>query len=178
MYGTSIRDRKCDQIHLELAKVSSKPYCWHLQDVTHGHINISFFPGLNETLSPVSSPPLRVCLCDSNGKPQCASNSYIFTNISVYCGETFTLSACIVGYDFGTTVGVVHAGFLHSNHFTQLGQSQDNQLVNTSEMCTNLEYTVLTKCDDEMLQLQASVIPMPVYVTNKNILSQYRSMIN
>ena len=119
MYGTSVRAEECDQDHMESVNKQEKPYCWHCYDEYNDHINISFDPGLNETLSPVSSAPQHACLCDSNGKPQCANFSYIFTNISVYRGETFILSAHVVGYDFGTTVGVIHAEFLSSD--SQLG---------------------------------------------------------
>ena len=57
-------------------------HCWLQNDEADGYVNISFDPGLNETLSPVSSAAQRVCLCDSNGKPQCANISYIFTDTS------------------------------------------------------------------------------------------------
>ena len=177
MYGTSIRDYKCDREHVLLV---SKPYCWHDthdEKNVNKHINISFVhPGLNETLSPVSSAPWRVCLCDPNGKPQCAKFSQTFTNISIYCGETFKLSAHVVGYDFGTTVGIIHAGFLTSNTFSQLGPSQDNQLVNNSETCTTLKYTVLTRHDTEVLKLQTSVLPVPLLY--KYTLSKYKLVIN
>lgn len=105
---------------------------------------------------------MHVCLCDSDGQPQCANVSYIFTNISVYHGETFTLSACVVGYDFGITVGVVNAGFLHSNHLSRLETSQYNQLVNSSEGCLPVNYTVISKQDNELL-LRTSVLPVTAF---------------
>ena len=121
MYGASVRDGTCDKMHMHLANKQGKPQCWYNSEVHDGYINISFDPGLNETLSisPVFSAPQCVCLCDSNinGKPQCANISQIFNHISIYHGETFTLSACIVGYDFETTVGMIHAKFLNSNPF-------------------------------------------------------------
>ena len=75
---------------------------------------------------------LSVCLCDSNGKQQCANISYIFTNTSVYRGETITLLAFIVGYDFGTTVGTIHARSLYSDFLSKQDQLQlviDNETV-------------------------------------------------
>ena len=97
-----------------------------LQDKEHdGYINIfSFDPGLNETLSPVSSVPQRVRPCNFNGKPQYANISYIFTNTSVYRGETITLPACIVGYDFGTTVGMICARSFYSDFLSKQDKSQ------------------------------------------------------
>ena len=174
MYGTSIRADKCDKDHIEQINKQGKPYCWHIYEKALGHLNISIHPGQNEILSPVSSPPRRVCLCDSNGKPQCANFSHIFTHMHVYRGEPFTISACIVGYDFGTTIGVVHARFLYSNPFTQLGHSQHNQPINNGQTCTNLEYTMLTKHDTEVLVLQTSLVPKPIYVDKDGSLSWYK----
>ena len=178
MYGTSVRDDKCDEWHVHMVDKQGKPYCWHDTEKAREHINITFHPGLNETLSPVSSAPWRVCLCDSNGKPQCANFSQIFTNVSVYRGETFSLSAYVVGYDFGTSVGIVYAGFLFSNPFSRLEKSQYNQLVNTSKICTTLRYTVYSKHDEELLQLQTSVLPVSVDFNKKNDISTYKSLVN
>ena len=178
MYGSSIRSLRCEEC-MELVNKQGKSYCWY----SHEHVSISFDPGLNEILSPVSSPPLRVCFCDSNGKPQCANFSYIFTEVSIYRGETFTLSVYLVGYDFGTTVGIVRAGFLNPKHLSHvhLGQSQDNQLVKTSNKCTKLEYAVLTKRDAEVLSLQTSAVPIPIPVNsdaNKTDLTRYKGLIH
>ena len=46
----------------------------------------------------------------------CTNVSQIFTNISVYHGEEFKLSACVVGYDLGTTSGSVYANFSIQTH--------------------------------------------------------------
>ena len=183
MYGTSVRYEKCDHEHTQYANKQGKPYCWHQAESTHKHINISFHPGLKEALklSPVSSAPWRVCLCDSNGKPQCANFSQIFTNISVYRGETFTLPAYVVGYDFGTTVGIVHAGFLYSNQSSQLEKSQYNQPVDTSKMCTTLKYTVYSKHGKELLQLQTSVLPVSASInkeSTKSAITRYKKLIS
>ena len=86
-------------------------------------VNLTSPLTLNETLSPVSSAPQRVCLCDSDGKPQCANISYIFTNTRVYRGETITLPACIKGFDFGTAVGTIHARSLYSNSHSKREKS-------------------------------------------------------
>ena len=183
MYGTSVRYEKCDHEHTQYANKQGKPYCWHQTETTHKHINISFHPGLREALklSPVSSAPWRVCLCDSNGKPLCANFSQIFTNVSVYRGETFTLSAYVVGYDFGTTVGIVHAGFLYSNQSSQLEKSQYNQPVDTNKMCTTLKYTVYSKHGKELLQLQTSVLPVSASInkeSTKSAITKYKKLVS
>ena len=181
IYGTSVRADKCDKNHVEWTNKQAKPYCWPKYQVSHDHVNISLSPGLDKILSPVSSTPQRVCLCDSDGKPQCANISLIFSNISIYRGETFTLSAHVVGYDFGTTVGTVHAGFLDSKSLSQLGPSQYTQPVHNAETCTNLNYTVLTNSDTELLWLQTSVVPVSVYVNKaaeNTTLSGYKERIS
>ena len=76
----------------------------------------------------------------------------------------YLLIKILVGYDFGTTVGIIHAEFLNPKHLSHLGQSQDNQPVKTGEKCTTLEYTVLTKHDAEVLWLQTSAVPIPIPV--------------
>ena len=179
MYGTSVRDMKCNQNNIQFANKQGKPYCRHQDETTLEHINISLHPGPNETLSPVSSTPWRVCLCDSKGRPQCANFSQIFTNVSVYRGETFTLSAYVVGYDFGTTVGMIHARF--SNLSSQLEKSQYSQLVNSSEMCTTLKYIIYSKHGKELLQLQTSVLPVSVSVNKeltKSAITVYKKLIS
>ena len=50
----------------------------HIVFLTHTD---GFDHGLNKTLSPVSSAPQHVCLCDTNGKLQCDNILYIFPNI-------------------------------------------------------------------------------------------------
>ena len=182
IYGSSIKHAKCDGSHLKLllANEQGKPYTTCDKRVDN-HVNFSLSPDLNETLSPVSSAPWRVCLCDSNGRPQCANMSRIFTNVSVNRGETFTLSMIAVGYDFGTTVGSVYSKFIYSNHCSKLEQSQYNQLVNSSQTCTSLNYTIYTKDDNVLLQLQTSALPVPVYVNKDNInyyVSKYKTLIN
>ena len=166
MYGASVRDYSCSIDFIALVNKQGKPHCFYPdEDSSYRELNISFDPGLNKTLSPVSSAPQRVCLCDSNGKPQCANISYIFRNTSVYRGETITLSACIVGYDFGTTVGTIHARFLHSNF---LSKQDKSQLVIDSAKCVTFNYTVYSKRDYELLLLQTSSLPVSGFISNES----------
>ena len=158
MYGASVRDDSCSQGLISFVNEQGKPHCFGEFDAPDGYINIfSFDPGLNENLSPVSSTPKRVCLCDSNGKPQCANISYIFTNTSVYRGETITVPACIVGYDFGTTVGMIHARSFYSY---SLSKRDKLQVVTDSEKCILFNYTVSSNHDYELLLLQTSSLPV------------------
>ena len=164
MYGASIRDISCSKEIIIYLNGQGKPHCSNHLGGLHGELNISFDPGLNETLSPVSSAPQRVCLCDSNGKPQCANFSYIFTNTSVYRGETITLPARIVGYDFGTTIGMIQARFPYPDSHSKLGKSQ---MVIDSETCVPFNYTVYSKRDNEVLLLQTSSLPVSFVISNE-----------
>ena len=157
MYGASVRDKSCNSGFVGFVNEQGKPHCIyrHEEPEEYNIINISFDPSLNEILSPVSSAPQRVCLCNSNGKPQCANFSYIFTNTSVYRGETITLPACIVGCDFGTTVGTIHARSLYSDSFSKQDKSQ---LVIDRAKCVPFNYTVYSKLDYELLLLQTSSV--------------------
>ena len=83
MYGTSIRADKCDREHMEQANERGIPYCWHKHERSqHKRIKISFDPGLKRILSPVSSAPWHVCLCDSNGIDHSVLTFHIFSLIS------------------------------------------------------------------------------------------------
>ena len=166
MYGASVRDESCAQEYIEFMNEQGKSHCLGPYDDPNGHINVfSFDPGLSKILSPVSSAPQRVCLCDSNGKPQCTNISYVFINTSVYRGETITLPACIVGYDFGTTVGTIHARSLYSD---SLSKRDKSQLVIDSEKCVPFSYTVYSKRDYELLLLQTSSLPVSAVISNES----------
>ena len=162
MYGASVRDDSCSNF-LMFVNEQGKPHCFHLFDEPDGYVNISFDPDLNKILSPISSAPQRVCLCDSNDKPQCANISYIFTNTSVYRGETVAIPACIVGYDFGTTVGTIYARYLYSDF-----RDIKSQMVINSEKCVPFSYTVYSKSDYEFLLLQTSSLPVSAYFSNES----------
>ena len=93
------------------------------------------------SISSVSSTPNRVCVCDSNGKPQCADLSKIFMTREAYPGETITIPTVIVGGDFGTTIGTVYIGFLGYD-------SQSSHKVSWYQTCTNIFYTLKPRNDN------------------------------
>ena len=94
--------------------------------------------GVGSGLSSVSSDPLRVCLCDSNGKPQC-NNTYV--SRAVHPGEIFVVSAVLVGGDFGTTTGIVYAHFLPTDD-PSVPKLNPSQLITNSTQCGELRYTL------------------------------------
>jgi len=93
------------------------------------YLNIVHYkvPNGSSNLSLVTSEPTRVCLCE-DGEPDCFT---ILTNDTRYPGETFSISAVVVGqgYEIGTAEGSVYAWFLPLNKdppgtFNELQQSQ------------------------------------------------------
>ena len=94
----------------------------------------------------VSSNPLRVCICDNSGYPQCTNESYVLMNRQIHSGELLTLPSVVVGGDFGPTVGVVYADFITSGEYVipSLRPSQYSQLVSSSKHCTELNYSLHT----------------------------------
>ena len=77
-------------------------------------------------LSPISSAPSRVCICTSNGMPDCLT---VFDSVkqAVYPGQTINISAVVVGQEFGTVVGSVFAQFLQVYNAPQLDSWQYTQ---------------------------------------------------
>ena len=136
MYGASIRRSECaDTTPL----FRSFPYCGTDSS------NINLVPDLDNSSSPVSSDPKRVCLCDLSGQPQCANLSYIFVDaFSVYPGERIKLSMVVVGHDFGVITGIVHANFwpLKRSNLSALDDDQYHQWIEISRQCSNLIYTI------------------------------------
>ena len=107
----------------------------------------------NTGLSSVSGDPTRVCKCDEKNQPQCHDISYVLTSQKIYPGETFTIPVVVVGGDWGTTPGTVHASFRHYHTSQNLKPfSQYNQWLNTTQ-CTSLKYTVY---GNETVQLMLS----------------------
>ena len=118
------------------------------------------------SISSVSSDPTRVCIC-VHGLPQCSDNNII---IAVHPGETFTLSAVVVGADLGTTVGTVHAIFddLGTAESVVLKpSSQYVQGISNHKICTKLKYTIFSSNYYEMMYLttkQESLITINKFI--------------
>ena len=142
----------------------------------------NFYPHINSTFSSCSSEPARVCICGPNGQPNCTNISTIFNKMSVYPGETFNIPAVIVGADFGTTDGTVHASFFSNNpsEIAFLHPSyQYGQRVSNHTKCINLNYTIFSNSSSEKLYLTTTDIALGIatkYSQNpdmKNYLIEY-----
>ena len=132
--------------------VNLKYACWNNDkriQVDYPSIFFDFVSNSN-LLSPVSSDPTRICLCnDDNDQPQCADSiSDIYSDHKLSPGETLTLSVAIVGGDFGTTTGTVYANFLQLSdpynraQISLKGKYQQAQLITSNKQCTPLCYTI------------------------------------
>ena len=153
----------------------------------HSHISSSSvyqFIFSNDTnssgMSSFSSEPTRVCFC-KGGVPQCMEKSFILSHLDqpVFPGEMITLSAVIVGKDFGTASGSIYATFIHSSdNIVGLQPSQYSQVVNYSN-CNELEYTILSLPNKSVtLVFTASVASTQFMLTDsyvKFLISQYKS---
>ena len=110
------------------------------------------------SLSLISSDPLRVCLCNQSGLPDCMLIDDP-TPHSIYPGQTISISAVVVGQDWGTVAGSVYAQFLHKStpeNTTSLKSSQGVQNANKYS-CNSLHYTILSMNENvqQMLVLTA-----------------------
>ena len=153
IYGSSIHDSRCNYYDPHYYNHHMmKPFC------SLYHRLFSFHSDPTNRLSAVASHATRVCLCDSNGIPECAQLSKVFvTDIRVHSGETFHLAIVIVGYDFGVTKGTIHSGFLHLDESLSLEYllpfQYDQWIGNTQ--CTDFNYTVFSFSKRVIMYLQA-----------------------
>ena len=99
-----------------------------------------------KTLSPISSDPSRVCLCNESGIPDCLA-FYHSTEFSVYPGQKISISTVIVGQNFGTVAGSVFAQFLYSKITPQLDVRESSQEVQHIH-CNQLTYTIFSSVED------------------------------
>ena len=90
----------------------------------------------------ITSEPSRVCLCHHE-VPDCLI-VVDPTVHSLYPGEIFTLHLVVVGQDFGTVSGFVHAQFM-DNKFVFISQTQ-SWVPFKNGACQNLNYTMFSSC--------------------------------
>ena len=95
--------------------------------------------------SSVSSDALRVCMCDSNGRPQCKDGKYNYIFSKIHAGETFKISAVLVGGDFGLTTGTIYADIYPDSYSIPPSLapiSQYSNLVTDIGQCKDIEYSL------------------------------------
>ena len=158
IYGTSIRNY-C-RIHFQQDSNSGN-YIWkRLFDIEW----------TSTLLSPITSKAMRICLCDSNGQPQCDDTSKIFSvhNSTIYPGESFPLSLAVVGAEFGTTTGEVYAKLLPSHTQSALSISLEGNFVFISD----------PKCVTINCLIKSTNSFETVYLTTTDILLRYYGDMN
>ena len=96
-------------------------------------------------LSVIASDPNRVCFC-VNAQPECSKDSL---HIEVFPGDSFNVSAVLVGQRDGVVPGVVHAKLTDGEG--SLDNLQYSQL--TNQTCTNLTYSVFSNRQKEFIEL-------------------------
>ena len=111
---------------------------------------VQYDTGQHSNLSLISSTPSRVCLCE-DGEPDCLT---MFKNDTHYPGETFSISAVVVGQGFGTVDGTVYAQFTNKDT-PVLEELQQSQQVNHSS-CAKVKYTVFSATEKEIMVLSTS----------------------
>lgn len=120
-----------------------------------------FEPNVTHTPSVISSNPVHVCFCE-NGMPL---HTALLINETRYPGESFNISAVLVGSLFGSLCGPIYATFMvldDSKEVPQLGELQ--QIQQSERICRELTYTVLSSNRVELLALtttSASVVKYP-----------------
>ena len=108
---------------------------------------VQYDTGHHSNLSLISSKPSRVCLCE-DGQPDCLT---VFANEAHYPGETFTISAVVVGQGFGAADGTVYAQFTNKD-ILRLEELQTSQQVKHNS-CSKLKYTIFSASKKEMMAL-------------------------
>ena len=133
-----------------------------------------FEPPISKDLSVISSDPVHVCFCE-NGKP---NHTALLINQARYPGETFTISAVVVGQMFGAVSGSVYARFIPHDSDKEVPQLEELQQVQQtgSTQCSELSYTVLSSNRVVVLALtptSATVLTYPDIDRLNKVISNY-----
>ena len=102
---------------------------------------------MSESLSTISSAPSRVCICNETGYPNCLIVVDPKQRI-VYPGETITIPAVVVGQDFGTVSGSVHAQITKPANL----QVPSSVAIQHSQ-CSGLNYTIFSQSEETQVVL-------------------------
>ena len=136
----------------------------------------------NVGLSSISSNPTRICLCNHVGIPQCLNMDYIYRKSQkLYPGELLTISAVIVGYDLGTTQGVVYSQIKEYdsklNTATTIPESLHVQEVNEHRRCTMINLAIQSNEVEKNHTIQITA-GQATYLVRKDLLAKKLQLIN
>ena len=118
--------------------------------------NVNLDYTMQTGLSIIASDPIGVCICDS-GRPNCSKKLYIR---KVFPGDSFNISAAVVGQGNGIVPGIVRAVFTELNNLHQLEPLQYSQST-MHKGCSKLTYTIFSRQEKDQLQLAAENPGLP-----------------
>ena len=96
-----------------------------------------------------SSDHIGVCFCTNDIPAECKNKKNRERNITVYPGQTFNVSAIMVGQRGGTVTGVIHTNVVNAT----IDPMQALQAVDSYDTCKSLTYTVFTSAKSVVLHL-------------------------
>ena len=108
------------------------------------------------TTSNVSSDPLQICPCESN-HPDCSKHRYNVPH-KVYPGETFQVPVVAVGQRNGTVPSKV-VSIIDSIQYPRTNLQVSQYLQQANNICTTLNYTLLTPIHSVVIKLHAEGSP-------------------
>ena len=115
---------------------------------TQYYSGVSYLQDLsNIELESISSPPVRVCLCDNESEPDC---SYQPPPIKVKKGETFKVSLVAVDQVNHSVEANIISSLAHGGGFSEGQQTQS-----VGRNCTDLTFNVFSQRDNESINLFA-----------------------
>ena len=101
----------------------------------------------NIGMDSIASPPVRVCFCDNESKPDC---SYQPPPIKVKKGETFKVSLVAVDQVNHSVEANIISSLAHGGGFSEGQQTQS-----AGRNCTDLTFNVFSQRDNESINLYA-----------------------
>ena len=135
--GTALYGGKIDECYF---LVDNTP--WTSKYLSHQHSGHYFNKTFNYTTNPkaISSDPISVCLCEDDHKHKGCQNLKKVKRLSISPGETFKISATVVGQRQGAVSGIIIAEFYPQNKVVNISDIEITQQVKMN--CTELTYTV------------------------------------
>ena len=109
--------------------------------------NMTYQPSIRK----ITSAPSRVCLCHDTS-PDCLI-VVDPTSHTIYPGETLTVSAAVVGQDFGTVSGDVHAQFGNYSKCYAAVHNDQKRMSYENGACKNFNYKIYSNCKEYGAQL-------------------------
>ena len=102
----------------------------------------SCFAATYNSNTSVSSDPLRVCVRNSYGQPQCEIDAFVFMHCEVHPGEIFTIPSDMIMVK--QLVSFMLVFFLLNNLLTNTQFKLSEWSCNNNKQCTSFNFTLFT----------------------------------